>query len=200
MWTRLRANRIKTRRLRQRSGIAGVTVVEMVVVCALACVVILTSSAMLSQSIDTWSQSTSQTFSDDDCAIAMQRIQRDLQSALWIEIASDGQSVTYTLPARDSDDPHSYLLPPQPERDAWGNVVYHSFYRAGEKLLSSDTDRPILRRCLLVDPNLGSGYYLFALIEGTEDVVQIHLVSEATNGEATKTTSLFQEVHCRSLQ
>jgi Tfp pilus assembly protein PilW len=94
MWTRLRANRIKTRRLRQRSGIAGVTVVEMVVVCALACVVILTSSAMLSQSIDTWSQSTSQTFSDDDCAIAMQRIQRDLQSALWIEIASDGQSVT----------------------------------------------------------------------------------------------------------
>jgi hypothetical protein len=199
MWTRLPDNGTDPHR-RRRKAIAGITVVEMIVVCALACTVILTSSAMLSQSIDTWSESTSQTFSDDDCSIAMQRIQRDLQAALSIEIASDGQSITYTLPARDPGDPHSYLLPPQPERDAWGNIIYHSFYRDGEELLSSDADRPILRRCPLLDPDLGSAYYLFAMVSGTVDVVRVHLVSEATNGEATKTTRLVQEVQCRSLQ
>jgi hypothetical protein len=179
---------------------SGISLVEMLVVITLAFVVVLTSTKMLGNTINIWSARTSQSISDDDCALAMQRVQRELQSALSIDIGDDGQSITYTIPARDPDNPDGYILPPQPERDPDGNILYHSFSRHGEKLMWSDSQRPILNHSPVADPDTGTGYSIFSMAAGTLDVVQVHLVSAATSGRATKTTKLVQDVLCRNLQ
>ena len=184
--------------LKSGRGKRGLSLVEIIVVTALTVVLVGTMTSLLLSSMGIWAARSGQTQADTEAALAMQQIVRDLSQALTISIDGAGQSISYTLPAR-LDGEYAFRVPVEPERDATGQIKIHSLYVDGTALYSSDRERPMIASMPGRDPDTGETYAVFLLVAGTENCIQVTLVSSQRAGKGTKHTKTVQQVLVRNL-
>lgn len=137
--------------MKQRRFSRGATLVESVTAASLTVLVMGGAITTFLQGMRTWVEGQSKLDAEQSSQHVVRAMDAQLREAMFVEVAADGMSLTYKLPAKNADG--EYGIPP-----VWDNVTRRMYVIAGTGGFYSlymgpnGSARLMTKRVILTDP------------------------------------------------
>ncbi|MCH8274326.1 MAG: prepilin-type N-terminal cleavage/methylation domain-containing protein [Armatimonadetes bacterium] len=184
----------------------GFTLTELLIGTVITAILILTALALLTSGLASFGKTDTRFDLSGTGALAMRRITEELRSAMVVNIATDGRSMTYELPVLAAGvDPvtgeREYVYPLEPD-----GVVRRLAVDDGTlwHQVGLNEPRPLVKNLSDTDPQEGSAYYgqqypvfAFASVGSTNGLV-VTLISEKELIRTTEVSRMLSTVQLRN--
>jgi hypothetical protein len=183
----------------------GLTLVELMVMMTLMAMVSLGASALFLSGLRSFDRTTVDIDISQKNAQGIRRVVETVREAVTVSISNNGQTLTYTLPARTAAvDPvtgeREYVDPPV------SDGVTRSFVIANGELRSNPGNRLLVRNILTADPEPGSSqfeqpYSPFQLTTiGSRRAITVNIITGTSGGGTQRYARMKTTVLVRNAQ
>jgi len=184
--------------MRFNRRIRGSTLMEVITAAMLTATVLVTSVAIFIYAYYSWIKGTAHVMAEADSALAIQAMDQQLREAILVSLDSNGNGITYELPATGSGG--SYTVP-----QVWDNVT-RRIALVGTNLVMSGSDgssQVLARNIYPYDPLAvgNTAYTIFSAPSGQKITsLTVMIVTQQADGHQNVITSRSREsVYLRNL-